>query len=166
MSNATLRVSAGNLPPVVATMYTEDNATTAVPVSNNLNVFGGAGIETVGLGDTITIQSNTGGFAWSEENANFPGVEQRGYYCNATLTLTLPVTAGLSLGDSIKVYVDTTNVITILANTGQFIQIGSLISGAAGTATSNAQGSYVELNFKPTDLTWHSLSTTGTWSVT
>jgi len=154
----------GPVPPDIATMYTEDSGT-AVPDLNNLNVLGGAGIETVGLGDTITIIAATGGFAWSETSVSFGAIVQNGYYCNDALTVTLPATAGLLIGDTIKIYVDTSNTVEIQANTGQRIQIGQVISIAGGTADSNDQGSYVELNFKPSDLTWHSLSTTGTWGI-
>lgn len=44
----------GVLPPDVPTEFTTD-AGTAIPVANNLNVFGGTGINTAGAGDTITI---------------------------------------------------------------------------------------------------------------
>lgn len=60
MSNATLLPNSGNLPPVVPLQFTEDLGV-AVPVANNLNVFGGTGINTSGAGDTITINlANSG----------------------------------------------------------------------------------------------------------
>lgn len=39
MSNAFLRTSAGNLPPVVPTQFTADDATIGIPVGNNFNLL-------------------------------------------------------------------------------------------------------------------------------
>ena len=49
-----LNLSAGPVPPDVPQNFTTD-AGSAVPVANNLNVFGGTSIDTSGAGDTITI---------------------------------------------------------------------------------------------------------------
>lgn len=50
-------------PPTVATTYTADDATTATPATNNLNVFGGNttandvdGIRSIASGSTVTYQ--------------------------------------------------------------------------------------------------------------
>lgn len=162
-------VTAGSLPPSVATKYTADDGNFAVPTSNNLNVFGDIGtstfIPTPG-GDTIKIRVDTVGYDWSEKNATFNADIENGYFCNSTLTANLPATAGLLIGNALIVYVDTTDVITIQANTGQFIQVGSNISIAGGMVTSNTRGAILELIFKPSDLTWHTMSSLGVWSVT
>lgn len=55
-------VTAGSLPPSVPLQFTEDTGI-AVPAANNLNVFGGVGIDTSGTGSTVTISlenSSTG----------------------------------------------------------------------------------------------------------
>lgn len=57
---STFAVSGGILPPFVAIQYTTD-AGIAIPVANNLNVFGGTAardINTSGAGDTIHIDLN------------------------------------------------------------------------------------------------------------
>ena len=82
------------------------------------------------------------------------------------MTASLPVTAGLLIGNTIIIYIDTSSTVTIQANAGQMIQIGSDISVPGGIATSNARGSIVELIFKPSDLTWHTQSVLGVFSVT
>lgn len=65
MSNAFLRTSAGNLPPVVATSYVTDINSPAIPAANVLNVPGGDvttsndnGIQTDGSSgsNTLTVQ--------------------------------------------------------------------------------------------------------------
>ena len=57
------KVTSGSLPPSVPTSFTADDATVAVPVANNLNVFSedttdnnDNGIQTTAAGDTLTIQ--------------------------------------------------------------------------------------------------------------
>lgn len=165
MSQIIIPTSAGNLPPSVPLQFTTDSGI-AVPAANNLNVIGGTGTTTSGAGSTITITVQNDGFVWSERSATFSAAIQNGYYCNAALTVNLPATAGLTIGNTIIIFVDTASIVTIQANTGQFIQVSSSISSSAGTAQSNTQGSILELNFKPSDSTWHTISSLGTWTTT
>jgi hypothetical protein len=155
--------SSGPIPPIIPTQFTTDSGI-AVPAANNLNVFGGTGATTSGSGSTITITVKNDGFTWSEQNGDFNAVVQNGYYCNGSLIVTLPVTAGLVIGNTIIIYVDTASTVTIQANAGQMIQVGSTISAVAGTTASNTRGALLELNFKPSDLTWHTISSMGVWS--
>jgi len=156
--------SGGPIPPVLPTQFTTDNGI-AVPAANNLNVFGGVGTATSGAGSTITITVKNEGFSWSEQNVSFPASIQSGYFCNAGLTVTLPATAGLTIGNTVIIYVDTSSPVIIQANAGQMIQVGSNISAAAGTATSATRGAILELIFKPSDLTWHTQSSLGVFNV-
>jgi hypothetical protein len=167
MSQAGLNnTSSGPVPPTVATQYTEDGPSTAVPSANNLNVVGGNGIVTSGLLSTITISAKTGGFSWVETSSSIGVIPQVAYVCTAALTLSLPPTAGLSLGDTIFIYVDTASAVILQANTNQIIQIGSSSSSATGTATSSSAGSMVQLFFRPNDSTWHAISPVGSWILT
>lgn len=167
MSQIIKNLASGPVPPTVPTQFTTDSGI-AVPVANNLNVFGGVGATTSGSGSTITITVKNDGFAWSEQNSNFAASVQNGYFCNAGLTVTLPATGGLVIGNSVIIYVDTTSVVTVQANTGQFIQISENISASSGTAQSigGFRGQILELVFKPSDLTWHTISSLGSWTVT
>lgn len=162
MSQIIKSLVSGPVPPAVPTQFTTD-AGIAVPVANNINVFGGTGTTTSGAGSTITITVQNDGFAWSEQNVSFPAAVQNGYFCNAALTVTLPATAGLTIGNTVIIYVDTPNPVVIQANTGQMIQVGSTISVPAGTTTSSTQGAILELIFKPSDTTWHTQSSLGVW---
>ena len=160
-----INTSSGPVPPTVPTQFTTDSGV-AVPAANNLNVFGGTGATTSGAGSTITITVKNDGFTWSEKNTDFNAVVQNGYYCNGALIVTLPMTAGLVIGNTVIIYVDTASTVTIQANAGQMIQVGSAISAAAGITASNTRGALLELNFKPTDLTWHTISSMGSWTTT
>jgi hypothetical protein len=160
-----INISDTPLPPDIPIQFTTDNGI-AVPASNNLNVFGGTGTNTSASGSTITINVKSDGFTWSEQSSNFNAAIQNGYYCNAGLTVTLPATSGLVIGNTIIIYVDTTSIITIQANTGQMIQVGDTVSVSAGTATNSKKGDVIELNFKPSDSTWHTIDMIGTWTTT
>lgn len=164
MSQIIKNRATGPVPPSVATLYTEDIGT-ATPAANNLNVLGGTGISTSGFGSTITINVINGGFTWVETATSIGVTAQTGVFCTAALTITLPPTAGLSLGSTVYIYSDTASAVVIQTNTGQLIQIGNETSIAAGTATSSVIGSFVWLVFRPTDLTWHALSSLGSWAV-
>src|SRR5258708_34551813 len=106
MSQIYVPPSASILPPVVATQFTTDSGV-AVPSTNNLNVFRRTRATTSGAGSTITITVKNEGFTWSEQNGDFSAAVQNGYFCNSALTVTLPVTAGLTIGNTIIIYVDT-----------------------------------------------------------
>ena len=162
MSQIIKNLASGPVPPTVATLYTE-NVGTAIPAANNLNVLGGTGITTSGSGNTILINVVNGGFTWIETATNLGATAQTGIFCTAALTITLPPTGSLIIGATILIYVDTASPVIIQANTGQFIQVGNLSSTASGTATSTAIGNILYLVFRPTDLTWHSISSVGTW---
>lgn len=165
MSQIIKNLASGPVPPTVPTQFTTDSGI-AVPAANNLNVFGGIGSSTSGSGSTITINVESDSFDWSEQNGNFNAAIQNGYYCNALLTVTLPATAGLLIGSTVIIYVDTIDVVTIQANAGQMIQVGSTISASGGTTASNTRGAMLELNFKPSDTTWHTIASMGSWTTT
>ena len=143
-----------------------DNGT-AVPAANILLVNGGTGtVTSVGASNQIIITVKNDGFAWSEQNGNFNAAVQNGYFCNVLLTATLPASGGLVIGNSVIFYVDTASVVTIQAGAGESIQVGQNISVAGGVATSNTRGAILELVYKPSDLTWHTISSLGVWAVT
>lgn len=163
MSQFYVGVAAGALPPSVPLQFTTDSGV-AVPAANNLNVFGGVGTTTSGSGSTITVTVVNDSFQWSEKAVSFAASVQNGYFCNAALTVTLPPSGGLIIGNTIIIYVDTPGAVVIQAGAGEFIEVGTVISAVGGTTTSLAQGNMLTLVFKPSDLTWHAISSMGNWN--
>ena len=161
MSQIIKNLADGPVPPSVPTSFVTDSGT-AVPALNILNVLGGTGTTTSGAGNTITVTVKNEGFTWSEQNVSFAAAVQNGYFCNAALTVTLP-TAGLVVGSTIIVFVDTASGVILQAGAGEMIQIGSAISSVGGTATSNKLGDELELVYKPSDTTWHAIPSGGSW---
>ncbi len=136
--------------------------------SDNINVVGdGTTVNVVGNPgtNTLTISAINAGFTWSDQAVSFPALIENGYFCTAALTVTLPVSVGLSIGNTIVIYVDTASAVIIQANAGEFIQIGINISASGGTATSNTRGSIVTLVYRPSDTTWHSITSFGSWNL-
>ncbi len=167
MSNAYLRTNAGNLPPVVATSYIT-NSGIATPAANILNVLGGDGIITSAPGNsnTITISVEQDGMEWSEETTDFSADPEHGYFCDNALTVTLPSSGQLSIGDTIIIYSDTTDAVAIQTGFGEQIQVGNQITSIGGAITSNTKGAMVTLVFKPSDSAFHVISSMGVWIVT
>ena len=115
---------------------------------------------------TGQLGTSTGSLAtWSDQSGAFNAAVANGYFITNTSTATLPPAP--SEGDTIAFVVDTTNILTIQANAGQMIRVGSAISVAAGTSTNNARGDSVILVYRSTGTTWFSLtSPQGTWTTT
>jgi hypothetical protein len=96
MSQFTIGVTAGSLPPSVPLQFTASDATIAIPAGNNLNVFGTNGATTTASGSTITI--TTTGIAGNYVNVVGPTtyvVLPTDYFisCNSTgglITIQLP----------------------------------------------------------------------------
>lgn len=138
------------------------------PTANNINIVGTGAVSVSGnpATSTLTISVTTDSFTWLDEATSFAANSQFGYFCTGLLTATLPASAGLTNGATIIFYVDTASSVTIQANTGQQINIGSQLSSAGGTAFSNAEGSTLTLAFRIADSAWHGISSLGSWSTT
>jgi|GEM_PF-1881900 len=124
----------------------------------------GPGISIVNGSGSITISTTGAGFTWNDASGGFTAVAENGYFITATSTATLPATP--TQGDTVSFVVDTNNILTITANTGQQIRLGAAISATAGTCANNAQGDSIELVYRAADTTWIATSSIGIWTVT
>lgn len=140
---------------------TGDSGGALSPVANNWNILGLSGSKTSGSGATLTVKSPP----FSQVGSSSTSSLNTGEFVTAAVTRTLPASAGLADGD-LFIYVCTTaNALVIQSVSAQKIRIGSLISAAAGTATSTAIGDSVTLRFNATDGFFYAVSVIGTWLV-
>lgn len=126
-------------------------------------IAAGTGITVTNGAGSITIAANGAGFPYTDESTSFSAVSNNGYFVTGTATATMP--ASPSQGDRITFILDTTNVLTVTANTGQVLRIGSTVSASAGTAASNARGDSVTFIYRSSDTAWIAMSVIGTWTV-
>jgi len=140
--------------------------TTATGIFQNVSGVGSSGqVLTSNGASALPTWQNTGSFVWTDEGTNFNALAQNGYFITATCTATLP--ASPSQGNQISFTIDAaTTTVTITANTGQIIRIGTGVSASAGTAANNARGDSVTLVFRSSDSAWIASSVIGTWIVT
>jgi hypothetical protein len=121
----------------------------------------------------VTINTSTGqlgaaaipaSIIWSEVSGSFSSVAGHGYFVTNTASTTLP--ASPTEGDTIRYSVDTTNILTINANTGQTIRLNTSVTASAGNAVNVAQGAAIELVYKSTGTVWMAVSANGNWTLT
>lgn len=118
-----------------------------------------------GAGALPTWQpASSGTMTWTDEGTNFSPAANNGYFCTAALTATLP--ASPNQGDKIAFICDTGSNVTVTANTGQKIRLGSTISAAAGTAVSSTQGNALTIVYRSTGTTWITQDSVGIWAIT
>jgi hypothetical protein len=102
---------------------------------------------------------------WTDEASLFTAASNNGYFVTATFPATLPPSP--AQGDTIAFIVDNSSaVVTVTANTGQFIRVGRAISASAGTAANNFIGDSLTLVYRASDTTWIASDVLGTWTVT
>lgn len=108
------------------------------------------------------VSAAFGGFTWTETSGAFAAAAEHGYFITTTATATLP--ASPSEGDTIRFSCDTTNLLTITANTGQTIRLGTAVSSSAGTLISTQRGDSIELVYKSTGTVWIAQNSVGGWN--
>ena len=146
---------------LVGQTITGDSGGALSPTAGNWNILGRSGSKTAGSGSTLTINSPP----FSQVGSSATSSLNTGEFVTAAVTRTLPASAGLLDGD-LFIYVCTTaGALVIQSVAAQKIRIGSLISSAAGTATSTSIGDSVTLRFNATDGFFYAVSVLGTWLI-
>ena len=138
---------------------TGDSGGALSPTANNWNILGLSGSKTSGSGSTLTVKSPP----FSQVGSSATSSLNTGEFVTAAVTRTLPVSAGLADGD-LFIYVCTTaGALVIQAVGSQKIRLGTILSSAAGTATSTAIGDSITLRFDATQGFFMAVSSIGTW---
>jgi len=175
MSQAGIINLSGGPHPTIETL-TGNTGGPIGPTGFNINVLGDGTTCTVSGNpgtSTLTVSVLNDSFTWTEKAATFDANIQNGYFCNAALTVNLPpngtFATPLTIGNTIIIYVDTSSQVIIQAGAGQQIEISRNISSVGGTATAmggapGSQGNIVTLVYKPSDTTWHAISSQGTFT--
>ena len=144
-----------------AETITGDSGVALNPTAGNWNILGLSGSKTSGSSSTLTIKSPP----FSQIGSTATSALNTGEFVTASVTRTLPASAGLADGD-LFIYVCTTaNALIIQSVTAQKIRIGSQITAAAGSATSTAIGDAISLRFNATDGFFYAVSVVGNWSL-
>lgn len=143
----------------VGETITGDSGGALPPSSGNWNILGRSGSKTSGSGSTLTVKSPP----FQDQGGSTTVTLNSGSFATAAITLTLPVSAGLADGDLFEFVCTTASALVIQAVGAQKIRIGSLISSAAGTATSSNIGDSVSLRFRAADGFLYATSVIGTW---
>ena len=126
----------------------------------------GSIVFTFGHGTINMSAAATAIFPWTDKAISFAAASNHGYFVTATSTATLP--AAPAQGDTIEFAVDSiAGILTIQANTGQVIRVGTVASASAGICVSNFNGDSIKLVFRASDTTWIAVGDPkGTWSIT
>jgi hypothetical protein len=137
-----------------ATTYTED-AGTATPAANILNIVGAGGITTAGAGNTITI-TGSASFTWTNISASQTLAIKNGYFCSGggALALLLPVLS--AVGDTIEIVLIGSTSFTVTQSAGQQIKLGNTgtTPGVGGSLASTQQGDAIRIICQTANLTW------------
>lgn len=136
------------LGPDVATSYVCDVGV-AVPTANTLNVLGGGGATTSGLGNTITVIAGGSGYNWVVVTAALNPitlVKNTAYICKGALPVNFILPAAASIGDSFKI-LGYSNLWTVAQNAMQSIIVGVKTStiGITGSVEATTVSDGVEL---------------------
>lgn len=142
----------------IATSYTTDSGT-ATPAANILQIRGGPGVTTSGASNVVTINS----VVFTDQGGSLTVNSDTGNFATAAITLTTPNTP--VQGEQLIFACTSASALVVKAAGGHKIRIGSAISSATGTATSNAIGDSLTLRWRASDVTWYAVSVIGTWTL-
>lgn len=134
-----------------------DPVLAALTAGDGVSITNGAG--------SITISAVGSGLDWSDQSGAFAADVSNGYFITNTATATLP--SSPANGSYIAFIVDTSAILTIQANTGQFLRMGSTLSISAGTAVNEFRGDSIELVYRTGSTSWIVLGAPqGNWAIT
>lgn len=167
-NSAVLVTNSTGVPSLSGTMTNGQliiGSTGATPTAATLTA--GTGVTITNAAASITISTTGAGLTWSDTSGTVTAAINNGYFITTTCTSTLPADGTAIEGSIVAYVVDTTNLLTITANTGQTIRIGTTISASAGTAVNTQRGDSIMLVYRASPKTWFAIgSPVGGWNVT
>ncbi len=129
---------------------------------NTSGALSGGG--SITLGGTLNLSATSTPFPWTDQSTGFTAVSNNGYFVTASLTATL--NSSPEQGDVIRFVVTASATLTIQANTGHKIRLGSVIGASAGSAVNTKQGDAMNLVYRTADTTWYNFeSPVGAWTI-
>lgn len=158
-----------DLPVNVPTQFNADVGI-AIPVANQLNIFGAGGASTSAVGNTITVTASGSGYNWQVvTSASNPVtlVNNNGYIVKGALPVNFILPAAAALGNTYKI-VGTSNLWTIAQNAGQTITVGKLTStiGVGGSVAATMVSDSIELICVTTNLEFYEIQIQGNPTIT
>lgn len=150
--------------PVVIALATDGQliigSTAGAPAAATLTA--GTGISITNGSNSISIAANGAGFPWTDQGSSTTVASNHGYFVTGNFAETLP--AAPAQGDVVKITADTASVVTVTANTGQVIRLGSSVTASAGSIASTAIGDTISLVYRTSGAAWIAESAIGNWS--
>ncbi len=144
----------------IANTITGDSGGALSPTAGNWNILGLSGSKTSGTGSTLTIKSPP----YADVGVGGSVTLNSGSFATAAITLTTPVTAGLTNGDLLE-FVATNGTLIIQLAATQVAHLGSAATSVTGTMTSNATGDALVLRYQASTNDWWATSSIGTWTL-
>ena len=137
---------------------TGDDATARSPTLGNIDILGLSGSKTSSDTSTIIVKSPP----YQDEAAGTTVTLNSGSFATNAITLTLPLSAGLSDGDLVE-FVATNGVLTIQLSGTQVGHLGADSTSAGGTFTGSATGDSLSLRYQSSTDDWWATSSVGVW---
>lgn len=155
-----------DVPINVPTQFNADVGT-AVPLLNQINIFGAGGATTSAVGNTITITAagGGGGYTWNVVTSVSNPItltDKNAYIVKGALPVQFILPAAAAIGTTFKI-VGTANLWSIAQNAGQSITVGMLSSttGVGGSVSAAMVSDGIELVCTLTNLEFYQIGIQG-----
>lgn len=145
-------LEAGGITPEVPTSFST-NSGTAIPMANDLEIYGSGGVTTSALGNVITISGSGGpGLTWNTVTSSSPPnpiqiVASNAYVCAGSNLVTFLLPLSGTVGNTFKIF-SLSSRFQINQNGSQAIRVGAAITTAgSGYLISNTVGDEITISY-------------------
>ena len=154
-----------DVPVNVPTQFNADVGT-AVPLLNQINIFGAGGATTSAVGNTITITAaGAGAYTWTVVTSALNPItltDKTAYIVKGATPVQFILPAAAAIGTTFKI-VGTANLWSIAQNAGQTMTIGMLTTtaGIAGSVSATMVSDGIEFVCTTTNLEFYEIGIQG-----